>query len=130
MSAEPKWRNWQTRRTQNPVAERPCGFDPRLRHLRRRMQRGHVKYSSQVITDGQAGTLPNLSLVIPCCGNSQHNGDESTLQGDNWIGQVVSAVMHGPQWRSTAIFITYDDCGCFYDHVLPPAGQGVRVPMV
>ena len=52
------------------------------------------------------------------------------LQGDNWIGQVVNAVMHGPQWRSTAIFIAYDDCGCFYDHVPPPAGLGVRVPMV
>src|SRR5919198_5528418 len=30
--AEPKWRNWQTRRTQNPVAFGPCGFDSHLRH--------------------------------------------------------------------------------------------------
>src|SRR5919204_6452482 len=28
----PKWRNWQTRRTQNPVGETPCGFDSHLRH--------------------------------------------------------------------------------------------------
>ena len=52
------------------------------------------------------------------------------LQGDNWIGSVVSAIQHGVQWRSTAIFITYDDCGCFYDHAAPPSGWGVRVPMV
>jgi phospholipase C len=51
-------------------------------------------------------------------------------QGDNWIGQVVSAIENGPDWGSTAIFITYDDCGCFYDHVAPPAGLGIRVPMV
>src|SRR4051794_9783709 len=29
-----------------------------------------------------------------------------------------------------AIFITYDDCGCFYDHVRPPKGLGIRNPMV
>jgi phospholipase C len=92
-------------------------------------QRNHVKYAAQVITDGQNGTLPNLSLVMPCCGNSQHNS-ESMQQGDNWIGQVVGAIMNGPDWLSTAIFITYDDCGCFYDHVPPPDGLGIRVPMV
>src|SRR2546422_4724334 len=52
------------------------------------------------------------------------------LKGDNRIGQAVSAIMTSPQWSSTAIFITYDDCGCFYDHVPPPAGLGIRVPMV
>ena len=52
------------------------------------------------------------------------------LQGDNWIEQVVSAIMQGPDWGSTAVFITYDDCGCFYDHVSPPLGDGPRVPMV
>jgi phospholipase C len=38
--------------------------------------------------------------------------------------------MNGPDWSSTAIFVTYDDCGCFYDPVKPPTGQGIRVPMV
>jgi phospholipase C len=57
------------------------------------------------------------------------------VAGDNWIGQVVTALEKGPEWNSTAIFITYDDCGCFYDHVPPPTNpdgtrQGIRVPMV
>jgi phospholipase C len=52
------------------------------------------------------------------------------IAGDNWIGQVVQAIENGPDWNSTAIFITYDDCGCFYDHVPPPSGLGIRVPMV
>jgi phospholipase C len=52
-------------------------------------------------------------------------------QGDNWIGSVMSALMNGPQWSSTAVFITYDDFGGFYDHVPPPAGSfGIRIPMV
>jgi phospholipase C len=85
--------------------------------------------SAQVITDAAAGTLPNFSIVLPAGPNSQHN-TFSMLQGDNWIGQIISAIQHGPDWNSTAIFITYDDCGCFYDHVPPPAGDGIRVPMI
>jgi phospholipase C len=54
--------------------------------------------------------------------------------GDNYIQSLVKAVMDGPlaQWKSTVFFITYDDCGCFYDHVAPPRGSGlgIRVPMV
>ncbi len=53
------------------------------------------------------------------------------MVGDNWIASLVSAVESNPdEWNSTAIFITYDDCGCFYDHVLPPKGMGIRLPMV
>ncbi len=84
-----------------------------------------------MIDDANAGTLANLSFVIPQKGTSQHNGS-SMLVGDNWIGDVVGAIMNGPDWSSSAIFITYDDCGCFYDHVTPPPGAnyGVRVPFV
>jgi phospholipase C len=61
--------------------------------------------------------------------NSQHNQDLMDV-GDNWLGRVISAIQAGPDWASTAVFITYDDCGCFYDHVPPPKGLGIRVPMV
>jgi phospholipase C len=87
---------------------------------------------TQAITDGKNGTLPNFSVVLPegpTGGTSQHNGS-SMASGDNWIGSVVSAIENGPDWASTAIFITYDDCGCFYDHVAPPAGLGIRNPVV
>ncbi|HKH14769.1 MAG TPA: alkaline phosphatase family protein [Solirubrobacterales bacterium] len=82
-----------------------------------------------VIDDAKAGSLPNFSVVLPTLAISQHNGD-SMKAGDNWIGRVVNAIQNGPDWRSTAIFITYDDCGCFYDHVPPPDGLGIRTPMV
>lgn len=85
--------------------------------------------SADVLTAAQDGTLPDVSLVIPQPLNSQHN-HRSLAQGDNWIGSVVSAVENGPDWDSTAIFIAYDDCGCFYDHVRPPTGSGLRAPMV
>jgi phospholipase C len=75
------------------------------------------------------GMLPNVSFLPANGPTSQHNY-RSMAQGDNYIGSVVKAVMNGPQWNSTVIFITYDDCGCFYDHVTPPVGLGLRNPMV
>jgi phospholipase C len=92
-------------------------------------QSNNVPSPDQVMTDAQSGDLPNLSIVIPSSPNSQHNGS-SMLQGDNWIGSVVDAIMQGPDWNTTAIFITWDDCGCFYDEVPPPPGLGIRVPMI
>jgi len=94
--------------------------------------------AEQVLSDAAAGSLPAYSLVLAGTGIYgdvvQHNS-MSMAVGDNWIGQVVSTIENGPDWDSTAIFITYDDCGCFYDHVTPGANpdgtqQGVRVPMV
>jgi phospholipase C len=93
--------------------------------------------SSRFVPDARAGNLPAYSVVVPGSGTviySQHN-TQSMAAGDNWIGQVAAAVMNGPQWSSTALFITYDDCGCFYDHVRPgvnPDGtlQGPRAPLV
>jgi phospholipase C len=91
--------------------------------------------ASKIVTDAKAGKLPAFSILLPSSGptgsTSEHNG-QSMAVGDNWIGQVVSAIETGPNWNSTAIFLTWDDCGCFYDHVPPPTGTklGIRVPMV
>src|SRR5207244_5032217 len=72
---------------------------------------------------------PSLSSVVPRSTVSQPNC-QCMKVGDNWIGSVVSSIMNGPDWNSTAIFITYDDFGGFYDHVAPPLHLGLRVPMV
>ncbi len=85
--------------------------------------------SDDFISAAQGGRLPNLSLIMPVSQISQHNST-SMRRGDNYIGDLVSSVENSPEWDSTAIFITYDDCGCFYDHVVPPAGLGLRNPMV
>jgi phospholipase C len=97
-----------------------CLYTPRHRNLVPR---------DTVVGDAKHGRLPAFSAVLPSPRLSQHN-TYSMAQGDNWIGRVVSAVEKGPEWSSTAIFITYDDCGCFFDHVAPPSGFGPRLPMV
>jgi phospholipase C len=85
-----------------------------------------------LIPDAQAGRLPAVSFVTPRTHQSTHNGF-SFAAGDNWIGSVVQAIESGPDWGSTAIFITWDDCGCFYDEVNPlqyDASWGIRLPML
>jgi phospholipase C len=88
-----------------------------------------IRHPHDFARDAAAGNLPNLSVVIPYFNDSQHPG-YSLIRGDNWIAENVAAVMNGPDWDSTAIFITYDDCGCFYDPVAPPNGEGIREPMI
>jgi phospholipase C len=85
--------------------------------------------AAKFLQDAAAGTLPNLSVITPTGKYSQHN-QNSMATGDNWIGKVADAVGGSPAWSSTAIFITYDECGCFYDHASPPTGRGIRIPMV
>jgi phospholipase C len=92
-------------------------------------QRQNVKQPSDFAKDAAKGHLPALSVLVPYPQNSQHP-QWSMIRGDDWIARNVQAVMDGPDWSSTAIFITYDDCGCFYDEVAPPKGLGIRVPMV
>jgi phospholipase C len=99
-------------------------------------QRTHMTNTVNVLNDARLGRLPAYSVVLPSGpGATGQHAPSSMLVGDNWIGKVVDAIRTGPQWGSTAIFITYDDCGCFYDHVAPgtnPDGtrQGLRVPML
>lgn len=95
-------------------------------------QRGNLVAASQLNKDAASGTLPSYAIVTPTSANSQHNNNDMST-GDTYIGSVLSALQASPDWPSTAIFVTYDDCGCFYDHVNPlqyNANWGIRVPMV
>ena len=97
-------------------------------------QHANLVPTNNFIDDARANRLPSYSVLLPGPGTSQHNGG-SMLGGDNWIGQVLATLQKSSEWSSTVVFITYDDCGCFYDHVAPginPDGskQGIRMPMV
>jgi phospholipase C len=58
----------------------------------------------------------------------------SACEGENWTVQQINAIMQGPAWATTAIVVTWDDFGGFYDHVPPPTvdrlGLGPRVPLI
>lgn len=93
-------------------------------------QKNHTVNREEFTRDAHAGKLPNVSFIMPASPASQHP-TYSMLNGDDWIGHMVGAAEQSPDWDSTAVFLTYDDCGCFYDHVPPPKrGMGLRVPML
>ena len=95
-------------------------------------QRSNFISVDQFAADAGAGNLPAFSIVVPRVQKSQHP-PASTSVGDNYLGAIIGALETGPDWSSTAIFLTYDDCGCFYDHVNPLSENpewGVRVPMI
>jgi phospholipase C len=85
------------------------------------------------LSAAQAGTLPSVSWVMPAGANSEHPASASTVRtGQAYVTRLINAAMAGPDWDSTAIFLTWDDWGGFYDHVVPPRvdrnGYGLRVP--
>jgi phospholipase C len=87
----------------------------------------------QFIKDVQAGTLPQVSWLVENEQVSEHPPYSSCL-GENWTVQYLNALMKSPLWSSTAVFLTWDDFGGFYDHVPPPhldyIALGPRVPTV
>jgi phospholipase C len=80
------------------------------------------------------GTLPTVSWIVPGSGGiSEHPGNGAPLsRGQAHVTRLINAVMRSPLWYRTAIFLTWDDWGGFYDHVAPPRvdvnGYGIRVP--
>jgi phospholipase C len=104
-----------------------------------------VPPADQFQVDAAAGNLPAVSWLIPDFGVSDHPSRQQdsggnplffagTCVGENWTVQNINAIMQGPDWPTTAIVISWDDFGGFYDHVPPPQvdfyGLGIRVPMI
>jgi len=71
--------------------------------------------------DAAAGTLPSFCLVEPDFQHQSEENPQDVQYGDQFMGDVVRAVMSGPDWRSTMLIWSYDEHGGYYDHVPPPA---------
>ena len=90
--------------------------------------------ASRFFADLRQGRLPDFSFVRPGVGYSEEP-PEDVGEGDLWLGEVVAALAGSRYWGSTALFVTYDEGGGFYDHVPPPLvpqsdGEGTRTPLV
>jgi phospholipase C len=98
-----------------------------------RRWKAHMRPVDGLLTDIRENRLPPVTWVTPRFELSDHP-PYSMCYGENWTTRVVNAIMQSPMWKDTAIFLTWDDYGGFYDHVAPPQvdgfGFGIRVPMI
>ncbi|MFO0562872.1 MAG: alkaline phosphatase family protein [Polyangiales bacterium] len=98
----------------------------------------HTFAATQLPADLEAGRQPNL-VIAHVGGSVGEHPPHGLCAGENYAVRVINAVMRGPHWRTTAILLTYDDWGGFYDHVRPPQETcsngdhmhlGFRLPMI
>ena len=91
-----------------------------------------VSPETKVLTDIQNGQLAQVTWIVPALNNSDHPG--APPLGPEWVASIVNAIGKSEFWDSTAIFISWDDWGGWYDHVPPPQidamGLGFRVPVI
>jgi phospholipase C len=104
-----------------------------IKHIRQtELWTTRVARDSQFADDARNGRLPAVSWLVT--GRGSEHPPASVCVGENWTVQQLNAIMAGRDWNSTAVFITWDDFGGFYDHVPPPTvdsfGFGPRVPLL
>ncbi len=88
---------------------------------------------SQFLSDVANGTLANITWITPTYGNSDHAGSQAS-GGPAWVASLVDSVGKSKFWKSTAIFVLWDDWGGWFDPVAPIFedydGLGFRVPLI
>ena len=94
-------------------------------------QLGNIQTIGNFYADAKSGHLPAVSWVVPNGKVSEHP-TALVSEGQTYVTSLINSIMSGPDWSSTAIFLSWDDWGGFYDHVVPPVvdqnGYGLRVP--
>jgi phospholipase C len=90
--------------------------------------------------DCKADNLPEVAIVEPPYSSADDHPTHDPRRGQQFLGFIVDALLQSPSWKSTALILTYDEHGGFFDHVAPPPTPeggalpwdllGVRVPTI
>ena len=119
------------RRRQKPYTLSIWNPLPGFATVRKNRQLRNIQNARRFYAAAKRGRLPAVSWVIPSWDLSEHPRARVS-DGQAYVTSLINAVMRGPQWDQTAIFLSWDDWGGFYDHVKPPTvdrnGYGLRVP--
>jgi phospholipase C len=124
------WRYYQ----QSPGAGLWHAYDA-VRHVRNGRDYENVVWpATTVLSDIAKSRLADVTWVMPGDTWSDHAGKHGTAKGPSWVAAIVNAIGGSAYWKDTAIFVTWDDWGGWYDHVAPPIDNfyelGFRVPLI
>ncbi|WP_308467673.1 alkaline phosphatase family protein [Rathayibacter soli] len=123
MTCAPVKQNAKTPGIWNPL--------PYFDTVRQDGQLGNIQSLTNFYAQAKKGTLPAVSWIDPTDAVSEHPPAKVSA-GQAYVTGLINTVMRSPDWNSTAIFLSWDDWGGFYDHVKPPVvdqnGYGLRVP--
>lgn len=94
----------------------------------------HLKDADDFLASLKSGTLPAVSFIKPQGSLNQHPGYTDVMKGDAYVADLIKQVQSSDAWKDTAIIVTYDENGGFWDHVAPPSGDrfgpGTRIPAI
>jgi phospholipase C len=85
-------------------------------------------FPGDFLSDLTHDSLPAVSWLLLGLAQTEHPGFSSAISGEIAAAQIVQAVISNPKiWKKTALFITWDENGGFFDHVAPPvAPKGTK----
>ena len=84
----------------------------------------HLKDGDEFFEAIAAGALPQVAFYKPAGRVNQHPSYTDLKSGDAHIADLLERLQRSPLWPKTAVIVTYDENGGFWDHVAPPAGPG------
>jgi phospholipase C len=106
---------------------------PRFDDVRQDHQIGDIQPLGDFYRAALKGRLAAVTWIAPTQSVSEHPPGLVT-RGQTYVTHLINSIMRGPDWKSTAIFLSWDDWGGFYDHLKPPRvdgqGYGIRVPAI
>jgi phospholipase C len=95
----------------------------------------HIQDTTQLYEDIQTGNLPAVSIVKPDGFLDGHPSSSKLDLFEGFVNKIVDQVQsNSTLWASTAIFITEDEGGGYYDsgyvQPLDYFGDGTRIPLL
>jgi phospholipase C len=120
------------------VVDTPEGYLPHhnpfqyLPTWSKNVQAGRMRDSADFLEDVRNGKLPAVSFLKPTGSSDEHPANSAPRWGERWVMSLLRALGESKLWEKSAVIITYDEGGGFWDHVAPPRpdayGCGTRVP--